>query len=87
MPAIYYEQQPAVPIADEPLLDVSLKQKPEGSVGDPSESSSSDGMQEKSAYVEKVVFSVHIYLRACFLRQQYFKTKIILRQTFLRQFF
>ena len=27
-----------MPIADEPLLDVSLKQKPEGSVGDPSES-------------------------------------------------
>ena len=69
MPAIYYEQQPAVPIADEPLLDVSLKQKPEGSVGDPSESSSSDGMQEKSAYVEKVVL-LYIYLfESIFLRQ------------------
>ena len=51
-----------MPIADEPLLDVSLKQNPEGSVGDASESGSSDGMQEKSAYVEKVVFSVQIYI-------------------------
>ena len=51
-----------MPIADEPVLDVSLKQNPEGSVGDASESGSSDGMQEKSAYVEKVVFSAHIYI-------------------------
>ena len=51
-----------MPIADEPLLDVSLKQNPEGSIGDASESGSSDGMHEKSAYVEKVVFSVHIYI-------------------------
>ena len=58
-----------MPIADEPLLDVSQKQNPEGSVGDASESGSSDGMQEKSAYVEKVVL-LYIYLfESIFLRQ------------------
>ena len=81
-----------MPIADETLLDVSLKQNPEGSIGDASESGSSDGMHEKSAYVEKVVFSVHIYIfRSIFLRQQYFKTNFLktnfFKTNFLRQFF
>ena len=50
-----------MPIADEPLLDVRQGNKnQEGSIGDMSESGSSDGMQEKSAYVEKVVFSVKL---------------------------
>ena len=54
-PTMYYEQQPAVPIAEEPSDEMTQK------INEKKENSDLyDGNQDKSAYVEKVIFPLII---------------------------